>query len=281
MDSVLYYFRRARRESEAVYISLYTLLVDAGLNIHRRTQSGQITLHGAAKGASEVLIRPLLAAGADINAVDNEGNTPIHLVATAKCLALLVEDGHANIDLANKQGKTPLMTILRSYAESDRAWKLLEYGPDCNLLDQAGNTALHLAVNCSEEDTSLIRLLIEAGADPNARNHEGLTPLLMMKFGTYISYGILTRSRPFSKAEPESKREISKGETFYFVPSQRVESRIAPWRILSSFSVLGSQNTIEISRYSLLQTGDSIPLANNLAGSNRSSRSCRKLLPRD
>ena len=61
----------------------------------------------------------ILQAGCDVNAVNNEGNTPLHLavtfkpadpkevVALSEMLLLLLEMG-ANPKLANKNGQTPL-----------------------------------------------------------------------------------------------------------------------------------------------------------------------------
>ena len=62
----------------------------------------------------------------------------------------------------------------------DRVRELLEHDPDCaRERDDAGNTPLHgLDVDNRMEDTEeILRLLVTHGADVNARNDEGLTPL--------------------------------------------------------------------------------------------------------
>ena len=40
-----------------------------------------------------------------------------------------------------------------------------------------GDTPLHTAVSCEDPDARIVRLLLEHGADPNARDRNGRTPL--------------------------------------------------------------------------------------------------------
>ena len=73
----------------------------------------------------------ILQAGCDVNAVNNEGNTPLHLAVTFKpadpeevvilseMLLLLLEMG-ADLKLANKNGQTPLHSC-----ETDEARRIL------------------------------------------------------------------------------------------------------------------------------------------------------------
>jgi hypothetical protein len=55
----------------------------------------------------------LVAAGADINAVSEAGQTPIHFGATASddIVKFLAEKG-ANLDVKDKQGRTPVEMAL-------------------------------------------------------------------------------------------------------------------------------------------------------------------------
>src|SRR4051812_28749779 len=71
-------------------------------------------------------------------------------------------------------GSTPLMyAVLYGDAESVRL--LLEAGAEPNLRNEAGATALMWAV----DDTDKTRLLIRCGADVNARSDDGRTPLFV------------------------------------------------------------------------------------------------------
>ena len=52
---------------------------------------------------------------------------------------------------------------------------LLGAGAETNARDQKGNTPLHFAASSGEH--KLVEVLLAHGADPNAQNDEGKTPL--------------------------------------------------------------------------------------------------------
>ncbi|KAM5346981.1 hypothetical protein ACJ41O_009986 [Fusarium nematophilum] len=161
------------------FSTVFSLLVEAGADVHQRTATGQTLLHRT--GRSPVLARLLLDAGVDANATDEDGFTPLHVVESQDVMSLLIEHGHANINARARSGRTPLLHMLdapivaNSYYGSNID-RLIEYGPDCTVADNKGNGALHLALpRWSTSDR--IKALLAAGADPNLRNQEGLTPL--------------------------------------------------------------------------------------------------------
>ncbi|XP_065776989.1 ankyrin repeat domain-containing protein 7-like isoform X3 [Muntiacus reevesi] len=61
--------------------------------------------------------------------------------------------------------------------EEDCATLLLEHGADPNVTDACGNAALHHAVLC--QNTSLAAKLLSYNAHIEARNKDGLTPVLL------------------------------------------------------------------------------------------------------
>lgn len=93
-------------------------------------------------GMPEEAARWLVAHGADINAKDLYGNTPLHKEA------------------ARWQGNVGLLVRL---------------GADVEARDNDGNTPLHRAACKGAAET--VEQLLALGADPLARNSEGLTPL--------------------------------------------------------------------------------------------------------
>ncbi|CAB0030052.1 unnamed protein product [Trichogramma brassicae] len=124
---------------------------------------------------------------AQINVRDNEGNAPLHLAlrkASRETMELLLRRG-ADPNLANAQGETPLLQIVRENREVDLIETLLEFSDDeyrpvrMNDRDREGNSPLHLALlrdDCNKW-RKVVELLLRGGADPNLTNEEGQTPL--------------------------------------------------------------------------------------------------------
>ncbi|KAH8660260.1 ankyrin repeat-containing domain protein [Xylariales sp. PMI_506] len=150
----------------------------AGADIREINSQGQTLLHGAV--GTPVLLRLLLDAGADANCTDRNGIAPLHLVRNKDCMMLLVEQGHADINLQRPDGSTPLLCMLEHNNE-ELVSKFLEYGPDCSITDRTGNGPLHVLYKGYWQAPNITHALVAAGADPNLKNHDGLTPLLAMK----------------------------------------------------------------------------------------------------
>jgi ankyrin repeat protein len=85
---------------------------------------------------------------------------------------LLRDDADA-AKLKGSHGSTPLM-YAAVYGDTDSVRLLLAAGADPNARNEAGATALLWAV----DDLDKTRLLLKAGADANARTDDGRTPLL-------------------------------------------------------------------------------------------------------
>ena len=122
-------------------------------------------------------LQALLDAGADFNARDQFGQSPLHAAAalnsnSAVTTALL--DAGAAPNVRDDLGLTPLHFAASSgYSEVIQA--LLDTGADVNARDSEGRTALHDAAAYS--GTEVIQTLLNAGAAIDARNVVGETPL--------------------------------------------------------------------------------------------------------
>src|SRR6516165_6588744 len=133
-------------------------------------------LFTAIRNADAQAIRKLLDNGADVNAREAEGNTPLILAsfyASSECLELLIEKG-ANVNAANKAGATPL---IRAATDHEKTRLLVAAGANIQVRTALSNTPLILAARRAG-NTRTVQLLLERGANPTERNEVGISPVL-------------------------------------------------------------------------------------------------------
>lgn len=150
-------------------------LVRSGANVNTRGDKNVTLLQWALLHKSTAGMEALLAAGADPTQLGMDNDTVVHLAAMAndpKYLELLLKHG-ADPNARNGVTRaTPLVSALIGEREIQfRA--LLAAGADPNAADRTGNTPLHQAAKINEPQRVLD--LLKAGADPNAANVTGAT----------------------------------------------------------------------------------------------------------
>lgn len=140
---------------------------------------GATALHWAAHWDALDAVDALLAAGADANAANDLGLTPLFLAAENGSLAvagkLLAAGADAGAALP-AQGETVLMRAAHT-GNAGIVRLLLEAGAEVNArTHKSSQTALMWAV--SENHAEAARSLLAGGADPRARSRGHYTPLL-------------------------------------------------------------------------------------------------------
>ena len=158
------------------------LLLDAGAEVDARDINGFTPLlHWGGRDDSIEVGRLLIKAGADVNAKNNLGETVLMSAASmgsisTASLKLFIDSG-ANLNAKNNEGETALMKASNLRGGFSGGVKILiDAGADVNAKSNYGLTALHRAGQKNNATTA--RLLIKAGANVNAQNREGVTPLM-------------------------------------------------------------------------------------------------------
>ena len=150
--------------------TIVVLLLEAGANPNARDDSGSTPLHLGVQNGNPVASSHLLAAGSDPNAADNDGYTPLHIAhwnANARVTELLLEAGANPIARSNDRW-TPFHSAVFS-ARSSSVSVFLERGADFGL------APLHRAIVLGDSETAMS--LLAGGADTGAADDFGWTSL--------------------------------------------------------------------------------------------------------
>ncbi len=190
------------------------LLVKKGVNVNARNEKGQAPLHLALQLLFSETAALLIKKGASVKTMDENGNTPLHVDTmwpNQKLMSLLLIQEGADINAKNKYGETPLHNMI-VFGRTEIAKLLIEKGADVNaknnhsetplfgaiitnqigmtklLIENGANiksrdknrwTALHWAT-WGNKKKEIISLLVKKGADVNAKNKYGNTPLQLV-----------------------------------------------------------------------------------------------------
>ena len=120
---------------------------------------------------------------------DRLNRTPLHYAVVDKSLPEMHRLLDAGLDpsAADKAGWTPLHFAAQAcFAEA--ASLLIERGAVVDAQDAHGNTPLSRAVFSSMGHGEVIRILRDSGADPNLKNHSGISPLALAR--TIANYDV-------------------------------------------------------------------------------------------
>ena len=158
------------------------------LNIYSLNERGQSLMHAACRNKNIGLVRSLVMDGFDINQIDSDGRTPIHMAIKASDLNMVIflYTNKAILKPAKKQlwasKKKFVPVILEAIDYSDPAIisYLIRNGADLNAQDPSGLNAISLAAKRGLAD-SILRELIAAGSDPTLADKTGRTALNFFK----------------------------------------------------------------------------------------------------
>jgi ankyrin repeat protein len=167
------------------HLQVAGVLLEHGGTVDVRGSGGDTVLHKIMRLNEENIdtVQFLLERGADVNARREDLSTPLHLaiVDGEVNVARILLEYHADVNSQNDKGLAPLHLLMREEIsqleenDSDLVVLLLENGAIVNLQAKDNSTPLHLAsYNLRFE---IVQELLDKGANADAENDEGRTPL--------------------------------------------------------------------------------------------------------
>lgn len=192
-DSTLKKYLFLHLACEFMHVDILKLMLKHGnFDINARERKALRTpLHIAVMRCDIDAIEVLLENGADVNAIDNEQNTPLYCAVECRhdingidnndnsnyidVITLLLDSG-ADINDADRNERSILYRAFQ-YTDTKLIDLLIKYDANINAVNDYGNTILQGMLYWLSFETGTLELLIKYGIDVNNRNRIGFTIL--------------------------------------------------------------------------------------------------------
>lgn len=167
-------------ENEECSANIISDLIYQGASLAAQTdRTGETALHLAARYARADAAKRLLDAGADANAQDNTGRTPLHAAVAADAqgvFQILIRNRATDLDSRMYDGSTALILAARLAVEG-MVEELITCHADVNAVDELGKSALHWAAAVNNVDATVA--LLKNGANKDMQDLKEETPLFL------------------------------------------------------------------------------------------------------
>lgn len=156
--------------------ALVKMMKEQHINIDPKSKYGITPLHMALIKQDKNTVQLLYEAGADINELDNEGNSIVHMICAfgdLKWLRYIIKHFHVNCYQKNNKGDTPFMIAILN-GRYDIVEFFIDKIPNLNWKNKFGQSPLHAAVFANQ--IKIVELLLKYKADLTVKDINDLTP---------------------------------------------------------------------------------------------------------
>src|SRR5919108_391153 len=165
----------AVRSKSSAYVE--RLIGDDFAIVQARDAAGSTLLHHAAGFGALETMALLLDRGADANAKNRRGSTPLHWAVHDQAKVRLLLSRGATVNTKQNEGRTPLFLAASLANTTATIQLLLQKGASPNIATANGQTPLMAAA--IRGNVGALRLLIDAKATVDAKNGAGDTALML------------------------------------------------------------------------------------------------------
>jgi len=184
-------------------------LIKAGADIYKRDLQGQNPLEFALQEEQLEIVLALAAAGADIDAKDSLGNTLLQNAIINKKPTTVIETlikAGADIETLNNNKETPLFTAVQA-GEPAYIQLLIEAGAELNIFNNEGQTPLIAAATRKNKKEDIIKLLLDSGADASIKDRDRKAAWEYVPSVSYDTVGYTMRNIALEKGPDASIRD--------------------------------------------------------------------------
>lgn len=162
--------------TQNAHIAIARALMDAGADPTKRNVRQVSPLDMAVGNGNTDLVTLMIEKGADVRVHDNNGITALHLAWSEPMFEVLMGAG-AGVDEVNDEGNTPLMYQLVD-ADPGLVRAHVRHGANLNLQNDKGESPLHMATDTMSREHmfTVVDLLLRAGADETLKDIHGFIP---------------------------------------------------------------------------------------------------------
>jgi len=156
-------------------------MIRMGANTRTKASRMRRPLHAACTFGQTPIVKALLEAGDSVFVYDQSGEMALHMIAKTDavlCLETVLKHYSYELDVnvCDRHGNT-MLHHAALFGRESMAYYLVELGANAQCTNQDGCTPLHYHCRSDAPSAKMVNILLDAGADPNAREDLcGYTP---------------------------------------------------------------------------------------------------------